>query len=477
MTPPATIIQESGKSEGPECTSEVPQQVGADVLPLQLTPFERYMTVDDRASYPMTYVTALELEGTVSRRALESAVAALRVRHPLLGARIRGSGRSASWQSVGEEIPHVIWRDEPPTPRAFEQQNIDLAIEAGLRVEAYSQDGRTHILFSFHHAMCDGKGASQLIGDVLAAYGIATSTSDEQPRMLPTQVDLLAQRGELSIPLPAPVSRWQAIRGFLTETWKLLSRRPSPLSANSTSSVRDQENLGMVTASVRQTTNRQLSQQAAVQGVTGNDILIRDLFCTVRDWNEDSQPGSVKRWIRMTIPINLRSRRDLKLPAANVLGYAFLTRRESECDLSQSFLLGLASDMRAVSKWGLGAMFLGAVRAIDRIPGGLFAVTRLSRSFSTVVLSNVGDPTRRFRAVFPRDERQRLIAGDLALESITTAPPVRPGTRVAIAVTTYRDRIAFGAQYEHSHLTVEQARRFLDLYVSRVEESSQNSNE
>lgn len=473
MTPPATTCADPAEVGDQKSASLEPAQCGTQVLPLPLTPFERYMTVDDRPGYPMTFVADLELSGTVSREALEQAVADLRSRHPLICARIQGSTRSATWIPTDRGFPQVEWCDTPPAPRAFDQQKLDLSKAAPFRVQAYSQGERTRILFSFHHAMCDGKGAAQIIGDVLALYGIATATASDRPRLLETRVDLLSQRGQLQITLPAPVSRWQALRGFWAETWKLLSRRPSQLRTTSPTLEQENNNPGMIATSVQQEVIRQFSQQAASQGVTVNDLLIRDLFCTMRTWHEDTRHDNSRRWLRMTIPTSLRSRRDLKMPAANILGYALLARREGECDLSDTFLQSLASDMRAVRKWGLGAMFLEGIRVVDRIPGGLYLSTRLSRSFSTIVLSNLGDPTRRFRAVFPRDERQRLVAGNLVLESIAMAPPVRPGTRIAVAFTHYGEAATLAAQYDPSRMTIDEARQFLELYASRVAQSSQ----
>ena len=473
MTPTATSYADPAEAKQRQSATIAPARFDNQVLPLSLTPFERYMAVDDRPGYPMTFAAALELCGSVSHGALEQAVANLRTRHPLLGARLHGSGRKSFWRPVDEGFPQVEWCDTPPAPRAFDQQRIDLSRVAPLRVEAYCQGDRTRLLFSFHHAMCDGKGAAQIIGDVLADYGIATATVVDRPRMLPIEVELLSQRGKLQIPLPEPISRWQAVRGILAEMWKLLSRRPSPLRTKTSSDAVDDANQGMIAASLKRDVCHRYSRQAASRKVTVNDLLIRDLFCTIRSWHKSVGSSKLRRWLRITIPTSLRSRRDLKMPATNILGYAMLSRREGECDTSAPFLDGISCDVRAVRKWGLGALFLEAVRVVDLIPGGLYVASRLSRSFSTIVLSNLGDPTRRFRAVFPRDDHQRLVAGNLALESITMAPPVRPGTRIAIAITTYRGAINCGAQYDHSRMATDEAKKFLNLYIRRVARSSQ----
>ena len=471
MTPTATVSLESTESERQPCVREAVVQAKESVLPLPLTPFERYMVVDDRPGYPMTFAASLELRGAVSRRALELAVASLQTRHPLLGARLCGT----TWQDSNQSFPKVQWSDRPLALSAFDQRQVDLTRDSPFRVEAYSACNRTHLLFSFHHAVCDGKGAAQIVGDVLAAYGNLTATTADRPRLLPTNVELLRQRGELQIPAPVAISRWKAMSGFCTEVWKLISRRPAPLQTTTTEVNEQDENRGMLIANLEKSVFRRFCHQAGTQGVTSNDLLIRDLFCTMKQWSELVRRSSSRRWLRMTVPVNLRSRRDLKMPAANILGYALLTRREGDCDDSGTFLKSLASDMRAVSKWGLGAMFLQAVRIIDRIPGGLYLATRLSRSFSTIVLSNMGDPTRRFRAIFPRDDQQRVIAGDLVLERIVMAPPVRPGTRLAIAVTNYGDITCFAAQYDHRHMATNEASRFLDLYTTRIANSGKGN--
>jgi NRPS condensation-like uncharacterized protein len=477
MTPPATTIAIPAELKEQQWPAPQSAQVAADILPLRLTPFERYMTLDDRPNYPMTFAAALELRGAVSPEALQQAVASLGARHPLIEARLSQSGRKSAWKASRRASVRVEWCDTPPEPLAFDRRKLDLSREAPLRVEAYSQGGRTRLLFSFHHAMCDGKGASQVIGDVLAAYGMATADTSQQPRLLPTQVDLLSQRGELQLTLPAPLTSWQIFQAFCAETWKFITRRPTPLRTTSVAEAQENANQGLLAVHISQETFRRFSQHATAQEATANDLLIRDLFCTMRSWHKEMRCNKSRRWLRMTIPTNLRSRRDQKMPAANILGYAFLTRREGECDSSDSFLQGLASEMRAICKWAMGAMFLQGVRVVDMIPGGLFLCTRLSRSFSTIVLSNVGDPTRRFRAVFPRDAQQRLVAGNLVLESISMAPPVRPGTRIAIAVTTYGETVTLGAQYDHTCMTTDEARRFLDLYVSHIEKSSQCSSD
>ncbi len=54
MTPPATTCAAPAEVDEQERVAVAPVPDGTRVLPLRLTPFERYMTVDDRSGYLMT---------------------------------------------------------------------------------------------------------------------------------------------------------------------------------------------------------------------------------------------------------------------------------------------------------------------------------------------------------------------------------------------------------------------------------------
>jgi hypothetical protein len=206
---------------------------------------------------------------------------------------------------------------------------------------------------------------------------------------------------------------------------------------------------------------------AAAKDVTVNDLLLRDMFLTMRRWNASLGATSARQWLRTTVPTSLRYRKALRMPAANMIGYAFLTHRAAECDDPAALLTSLSAEMKAVTQWGLGTFFVKAIEYADRIPGLLWTVSRLNRRFSTLVFSNLGDIARRFRARFPTEEG-RVVAGNLVLRNLYGAPPVRPGTRIAIAIVSYAQQLTFVASYDRKHFTSAAATSFLEMFREQL---------
>ncbi len=73
-----------------------------------------------------------------------------------------------------------------------------------------------------------------------------------------------------------------------------------------------------------------LRRAAADAGATLNDLLLRDLFLTVRSWQAAAGAEPGRKRLRILMPQNLRTRDDRGLPAANVMSFAFLTRRADQ---------------------------------------------------------------------------------------------------------------------------------------------------
>ena len=445
---------------------------GSTVFPLPLVPFERYMVLDDRSGYPMSFVAIVELRGDPDRTAMEAAVLDAVARHPLLTARLRRAGMKHAWVSGNGEPLTTKWCTAPREADAYLDEPIDLKRSAGVRLAITVQADTTVMRFLFHHALCDGMGAFRFIGDVLACYGRRTAAAHERPTLLPVDIEALRQRGEFDIRLPAPVTRWQVIRSLIRESWKVLARRPRPLRASGPKRRAAAPSVTRIPViSLPAATEHGYRAAATSLRVTVNDLLLRDMFLTVRQWNESRGRQPARDWLRITVPTNLRYRHESRLPAANVLGYALLSRRAGDCDESSAFLLGLASDMDVTRKWGLGSLFVQAIGIVDRIPGLCWFWTRASGCFSTVVFSNVGNPVRRFRARFPL-EAGKARAGNLILERIYGAPPIRPGTRAALAVVSYADALTIALRYDTRWLTPEDAAGLLGMFRRQLERTA-----
>ena len=103
-----------------------------------------------------------------------------------------------------------------------------------------------------------------------------------------------------------------------------------------------------------------------------------------------------------------------------------------------------------------------------RMPNSIFAqVFGEHRCHATAVFTNIGDPTRRFVARFPRD-KARLVVGDLILDSITSIGPIRPNTRAVFSINTYANRVTMSARCDPQYLSPTDAAELLQGLAERA---------
>ena len=88
-----------------------------------------------------------------------------------------------------------------------------------------------------------------------------------------------------------------------------------------------------------------------------------------------------------------------------------------------------------------------------------------------MVLTSMGDESRRWSARFPRHEG-RVVCGNLTLEEIVGAPPLGRGTRAAIAVGGYRGRLTVCLRCDPFAFDTEDARGFLRVFMGTLFETS-----
>ena len=442
-------------------------------MPLPLIPFERYMLEDDRDDYPMTFAVVVELHGEIDSEAMESAVLSALVRHPLTCAQIEKVDISFQW--IAGTLPHhpITWHRSPFVRLPFAGARVNLFSERGFRVDAFRDGYETCLMFSTHHAITDGLGMLQIIGDVLALYGIKTAKAESKPQLPEVDAELLRGRGVYDVELPHPISRWTTVKAFLAESWKLLSRRPVQIVTHKFDHRELPETSGYVCVSIDEEQFAAARERARELGAGFNHVLVSALFQTVKQWQEVGGQRCGK-WLRVTLPTSLRSRKHQRSSAANILGYVMITRKPEECECEESLLKSIVSELKFVQNWAIGTMFSTSVATVDRVPGLLRWMSRRSRRVSTIVLSNVGEVTHRFRGKFAR-EHGSLVAGNLKLVNVTAAPPVRPGTSLAIGIGSCGGKVNFCAQFDAKSISAGEVRQFLNQYASVITRTAEDS--
>lgn len=447
------------------------------LFPMPLSPFEQYMVADDSNAYPMSFVLIITLRGNLDRAVFEQAVTFALHRHPLLMSRIgKVRGKGLCWIPESQPVVPINWQTGDKSIQPPSQERIDLYQEIGIRIWVNWSEASSELVVQFHHACTDGLGGVQFIGDLLAYYGQKTAPEGaELPEIEPINFERLLARAEFTVPETAPVASQpkQPSKLFSCPIMlgqrliKLLRRCPVPLAA-----AKRRTSLGspllfpaIVSRMIERPVLQQLKVAAARQSVELNDLYLLEMFQSIREWNQRFGKGHDDQWLRIGMPTSLRTPMHDQMPAANVVSYMFLTRKTEECNRPDELLAGIHRQTSKIVNDRQGQFLANGLKWVLKIPGLLWCLLRLNRCFTSVILTNVGDIRRQFTARFPL-KQARCVAGNVTLEVLTGAVPVRPNTRVSTSVGTYGGNLYINMHCDPFSFTKEQAEEFADLYLN-----------
>jgi hypothetical protein len=211
----------------------------------------------------------------------------------------------------------------------------------------------------------------------------------------------------------------------------------------------------------------ELRRLAALQQVSVNDLIIQALFRTLQNWNPERWNHRSSDWLRILLPTSLRDRRHAAMPAANRMGYAFLTRSCSEVKDVDALLPSLHREMAKIRQEALPERFLSKIGILNAIPGALSWVLGQPQSYATAVLSNVGDPSRRFQARFRRDQG-KIVAGNLQLVGFSAMTPIRRQTRASLFVNSYGNQLTITVHLDPRYFDPANTSLFLEQLIHNL---------
>jgi hypothetical protein len=429
------------------------------------------MVLEDRPDYPMVAGVELKFSGTVRRVAMETAFQRALDRNPLLCARVETSlWRGPQW--VPADRPSIRWRAADSPETSFEAAGIDVGSGPGLRVSVQPDAPHPTLHARIHHACCDGVGLFQFIEDVLVGYANEVDGSKCPASYRPLETQLLRQRSRF--PLNSSSFRQWLYHCYfgINEARKFTMRIPKPLAASQTHAVGQSDSrTPVVSHQGDKQFLKRLRTAAAKRRVTLNDILLRDAMLAIRHWNAEHGSNRPDDLLRILMPCDLRGPEHVSIPAANVMSYSFLTRRMRDCDSPDELLRGVQMETEFIRDRNASLYFIRSLDVARRIPGGIRSVAQSRGCFATLLVSNLGDPTRRFTASFERREG-KLTIGDLRLEWISADPPLRPLTRAGIVVCTYPDQLSIGLRYDAHDLSPDDGHGFMNGFVRQLEYSA-----
>lgn len=439
------------------------------LFPLTLTAFERFMQTDDRADYPMTFVIEMDFEGVLKKTEFEDAVEQTLLRHPLLTSRIEIGKRDLPvWIPQEDLKPTISYGAESDLIECPEGDQFDNTQEAGVRIYVRQGTEKVRITFYFDHKCTDGVGAHIVCGEIMAYY--ANGVEGKEVAQLPEQNPLLLKTrqqrqlvyGGISLTQRPHWHAWKyafKVAGFASQTlasrFKKTDKQLRP-------------RFGVLTDSLDPAEHKVLREAAVQHGVTVNDIVIAELFLTLVKWNKSL--GKLKRRkFKVLMPSNLRQRGDDEMPCANMTTYNFISRKPKECQDRFSLVKSIRDDTNEIKTKNTGADFLEAIAKGFGLSWLIPFVVSSRSTLSSAVISNVGDPTRRYTCRIPR-EKGDVVCGNLKLEQVGGSPPLRPNTRAAWAITTYRRKLSVSVRLDPFLYDQDDSVKILEMYLNGLRE-------
>lgn len=436
-------------------------------FPLYLAPIDDFFLLDDRADYPMTFVSHVFLRGELQEDAFLAALDIALEMHPLLRALVgRAKGNKLCWIHPGDTAPPVNWIDGDESFEFGNGESINLQREVGLRIWVRRFFERTEILFQYHHACCDGTGAHRFIGDLLAAYGIRTRAPNQRPPELADYdpLSLRQRRSRLTGEFNTS-SRMRLTRVALHQMRHIFGQRIAPLALPSQVKTPSTQFPSIVSHVFSREESNALRMAAKRHGAMPNDLLLAEMFRCLRQWNEEH--GGPSRNLRIMMPSDMRDKRDFGMPAANMTTYNFITRSMDQCSSDKELIKSVRDEVTAIKHNQRGRQFIDAIMTAKRVPGVLPLLLSRIRCLSTVIVSNPGDPTKRFLSRFPR-ENGRIVCGDVTLDGWQGVSPLRPHTHAAVCILGLYRELMINVRCDPNTMTADDTRKFLATYVQQV---------
>ncbi len=448
------------------------------IAPMPLAPFEHLMLADDSPEHPMSFFIQLKFQGRFDRPQLNTALKKALTLHPLLNSWIHGSAKDSTsritWIEASSPTPTIDWNDANVPIRFAIGRWLDLRSETGIRLWLRESEKTTTLMLQIHHSCCDGIGALSFIHTLLMAYHLPHTSASTSALEEMTDPRLLHDRNQ-------SCASWRQV---LRTAWHAIFRvsqyaKTQPVPLATPRALPADNSAGDLfprfqTFTFGEAETEQLRVTAKQQGVSLNDLLLRDLFLILDQWNRRHSLDHRSQAIRVCVPINLRQSADCRMSAANVVSLSFLDRDANQLADPIGLLDNLHAQTKQTKRSRKFLVFLPAVKLLGMFPGRLYARMKRTHCLTSAVLSNLGilwtgSP------LLGLD--RRLASGGLTLESIEAVVPLRPLTHAAFFALNYGGKLSLTISHDTRWIDDAEARELLESYVRQLRDSLSSPDE
>jgi len=227
----------------------------------------------------------------------------------------------------------------------------------------------------------------------------------------------------------------------------------------------------LVTHTFTSSETRKLRKAASRYGGATSDLLMRDLFVAIHEWNECHQQNDRTGMLRMMLPVTQRTPEEEDLfPACNRVSMVKIDRDRDSLADPDELLSGIISEIRQIRPLRRDLTFHKVAKVIRAVaPLQWFVRRRASRGCATTVLSQTGKVFAQAR--LPR-HRGTIRSGGLVLEVVEGAPPINRFTPVSFASIWYAGKLSITMSFDRTRFTEGEAADLLSVYVRRIRSSA-----
>jgi len=327
------------------------------------------------------------------------------------------------------------------------------------------------VVLQAHHCCADALGMSKVFEDLLVGYAMNQGNTEDEVSLPSLDPQRLIDRGTPGL------TAWKLLKMAHKQAIGLLGARefamrspvplarlvddideatPPPTFPNpQTYDLDPSETKGLINA-------------AKSQRVTVNDLLARDLFLAIGSWRENRNIGDAQDWLRFSIPMNLRTSSDERMPMANCVSMMFLDRQPCSFSDPDELLKSIHEQMKKIRRLELQYTFVFSLALSRLIPSGLSRSTAVDKCQSTSCLSNLG-PVLAHSQLPRRDGR--IVSGNVILETVDFVIPLRPHLNAAFCVCTYAGRLRVLMHCDPRVIADEHSEDLLGAYIRQIRQT------
>ena len=408
----------------------------------------------------MSFFLDLDFSGQLDQEKFEEAFSEALGRHPLLYCiATKAKNDRLCWVLAPDRVPEIDWADDS-APLEFENGGyINIGESTGVKVWVRQGNDSSRITMQIHHAACDGTGAYRFVGDLLGCYMKRLASCEGKVELAEFDAAQLKVRRSKMRSILMHESSWKKLRFAISECWKLVGKRITPLKAPTNTTRHTLPGMVKQDFSAEQLAN--LRAAATAQGGTLNDLFLCKVFESALQWNE-----SFAKRIRVLVPADMRDGDDFEIPACNMTACTFITREVADIRDEQKLMNGVLADTLEIKNGTPQSAF---VNMLTTAMEGSMLPRILNRNWclATCVFSNAGDPARRFTGRLPK-KKGKISCEEFTLEGITGVPPLRRNTRSTLSSSIYGRKLTFSMRCD-PHLFDEAASaELLELFCDQL---------